>query len=628
MRHFLFVLTLLLFQQSQQSPATASIEGSVLKLGTTDAIPRAKVTLSIPGSPNAQSITTDDVGKFVFRDLAPGQYKLVATRDGYVTSEYGQRGPGGSGVPIVVAAQQQVKNAGIEMTPTGAISGRIMNRYGETVGNASVQALRYTYQEGRRTLTSIQTTRSNDLGEYRLFWMTPGQYVISAQPVDALGVDPGGTIFFQGVRGGGPALAAGLGAQLGVGGVTRITVSGVGAPSGDFPGVAPPPPPPPPPPPANPQGIDDSTLSIPVYYPGTTDVTAASPVDLRAGGNVGGINLTVVEMRPVRVRGQVLSSGRPAAGAQVSIYQRSSNTGALTIRNVPVNNETGSFEFRNIAPGNYELVATLNAAGPGALLIGTPLGNAAGINAANVAGGRGRVPGAPTMGARAQVDVLNTDVENISLLLENGFNVTGRLSLDGRSASDGGLTGVRVQLQADPLIPPLAVPAAAAEADGSFSISGLTPGNYRLTVAGYRNAYLKSATLAGVDVLNGGVRLDGEPRGTLDIVLGTNPGSLDAVVVDSRKMPVPAVTAVLVPDVSKRKRYDIFRQATSDSNGRIHLDSVVPGDYKLFAWEIVESNAWTDPDFIRVYENNGVTVHVGEGGRASAEVTVIPYKVN
>jgi hypothetical protein len=565
----------------------------------------------------------------VFRDLAPGQYKLVATRDGYVTSEYGQRGPGGSGVPIVVAAQQQVKNAGIEMTPTGAISGRIMNRYGETVGNASVQALRYTYQEGRRTLTPIQTTRSNDLGEYRLFWMTPGQYVISAQPVDALGVDPGGTIFFQGVRGGGPALAGGLGAQLGVGGVTRITVSGVGAPSGDFPGVAPPPPPPPPPPPANPQGIDDSNLSIPVYYPGTTDVTAASPVDLRAGGNVGGINLTVVEMRPVRVRGQVLSSGRPAAGAQVSIYQRSSNTGALTIRNVPVNNETGSFEFRNIAPGNYELVATINAAGPGALLIGTPLGNAAGINAANVAGGRGgRVPGAPTMGARAQVDVLNTDVENISLLLENGFNVTGRLSLDGRSASDGGLTGVRVQLQADPLIPPLAVPAAAAEADGSFSIAGLTPGNYRLTVAGYRNAYVKSATLAGADVLNGGVRLDGEPRGTLDIVLGTNPGSLDAVVVDSRKMPVPAVTAVLVPDVSKRKRYDIFRQATSDSNGRIHLDNVVPGDYKLFAWEIVESNAWTDPDFLRVYENNGVTVHVGEGGRASSEVTVIPYKVN
>ena len=367
MKRILFLLAFLLPQQSPPVPPTASIEGSISRLGTSDVIPRAKVTLSVSGSPNAQIVTADDGGKFVFRDLAAGQYKLSATRDGYVAAEYGQRGPGGSGVPVVLAAQQQLKNVRMEMTPTGAISGRILNRYGEPVGNANVQALRYTYQEGRRTLNPIQTARSNDLGEYRLFWMTPGQYVISAQPVDALGLDPGGTVFFQGARAGGPALAAGLGAQLGVGGVTRITVSGPGGPPGDFPGAAPLPPPPPPPPPANPQGIDDSSLSIPVYYPGTTDVTAASPVDLRAGGNVGGINLTVVEMRPVRIRGQVLNSGRPAAGAQVSIYQRRNNTGALTVRNVPVNNETGAFEFRNMAPGSYELVATINAAGPGAI---------------------------------------------------------------------------------------------------------------------------------------------------------------------------------------------------------------------------------------------------------------------
>ena len=309
-------------------------------------------------------------------------------------AEYGQRGPGGSGVPVVLAAQQQLKNVRMEMTPTGAISGRILNRYGEPVGNANVQALRYTYQEGRRTLTPVQTIRSNDLGEYRLFWMTPGQYVISAQPVDSLGCGSGRNSLFSGSARRRARAGAGLGAQLGVGGVTRITVTGAGGPPGIFPAwlryrrhrrhhLR------------ESQGIDDSNSIFPVYYPGTTDVTAASPVDLRAGGNVGGINLTVVETRPVRIRGQVLNSGRPAAGAQVSIYQRSSNTGALTIRNVPVNNETGAFEFRNIAPGGYELVATINAAGPGALIVGGPLGNAAGLTAANV--GRGRVPGAPTM---------------------------------------------------------------------------------------------------------------------------------------------------------------------------------------------------------------------------------------
>ena len=107
-----------------------------------------------------------------------------------------------------------------------------------------------------------------------------------------------------------------------------------------------------------------------------------------------------------------------------------------------------------------------------------------------------------------------------------------------------------MQLQSDPLIPPLAVPAAAAEADGSFSILGVTPGNYRLTVAGTETVTSSRRLIAGVDVLNGGIRLDGEPRGTLDIVLGNAPGSLDAVVMDSRKMPAAAVTVVLVPDIA------------------------------------------------------------------------------
>ena len=231
------------------------------------------------------------------------------------------------------------------------------------------------------------------------------------------------------------------------------------------------------------------------------------------------------------------------------------------------------------------------------------------------------------MGARTQVDVLNADVEGVSLLLENGFNVLGRVSLEGRSAGDAGATGVRVQLQSDPLIPPLAIPAAAAEADGSFSILGVTPGNYRLTVAGYRNSYLKSATIAGVDVLNGGIRLDSEPRGTLDIVLGNAPGSLDAVAMDSRKMPVAAVTVVLVPDIAQRKRYDLFRQATSDASaGSTSITwcrATIAFRLGSCREQCVDRSGF--PSKLRKQWNRGSR---GEGGRASADVTVIPYKVN
>ena len=65
------------------------------------------------------------------------------------------------------------------------------------------------------------------------------------------------------------------------------------------------------------------------------------------------------------------------------------------------------------------------------------------------------------------------------------------------------------------MIPPLAVPAVNAEADGTFSITGVPPGNYRLAVGVLpRGTYVKSALLGGVDILNtGGTRLEGEPRG-------------------------------------------------------------------------------------------------------------------
>jgi hypothetical protein len=79
---------------------------------------------------------------------------------------------------------------------------------------------------------------------------------------------------------------------------------------------------------------------------------------------------------------------------------------------------------------------------------------------------------------------------------------------------------------------------------------------------------------------------------------------------------------------AQEKRYEIYRSATTDSSGKITLQNVVPGDYRIFAWESVENGAWTDPTFMRTFQNSGVAVRVTEGGRASADVRVIPYRLN
>jgi hypothetical protein len=53
---------------------------------------------------------------------------------------------------------------------------------------------------------------------------------------------------------------------------------------------------------------------------------------------------------------------------------------------------------------------------------------------------------------------------------------------------------------------------------------------------------------------------------------------------------------------------------------------VTPGNYKLFAWESFESNAYFDPQVLRQYEDQGKPVRVTEGGKATVEAKMIPAK--
>src|SRR6185436_3255897 len=66
--------------------------------------------------------------------------------------------------------------------PRGAIiTGRIVDEFGEPVADAQVAPMRYVNQGGRRRLTpSGRMSMTNDIGEYRIFGLAPGQYYVSA----------------------------------------------------------------------------------------------------------------------------------------------------------------------------------------------------------------------------------------------------------------------------------------------------------------------------------------------------------------------------------------------------------------------------------------------------------------
>jgi hypothetical protein len=74
---------------------------------------------------------------------------------------------------------------------------------------------------------------------------------------------------------------------------------------------------------------------------------------------------------------------------------------------------------------------------------------------------------------------------------------------------------------------------------------------------------------------------------------------------------VSDISAVLLPDA--RRRTDLYRVTLTDASGQFHLDRLPPGDYKVFAWDDVDEDAWYDPEFMRMHENEGVAIRIGEG---------------
>ena len=69
----------------------------------------------------------------------------------------------------------------------------------------------------------------------------------------------------------------------------------------------------------------------------------------------------------------------------------------------------------------------------------------------------------------------------------------------------------------------------------------------------------------------------------------------------------------------------IFFESTSpDQYGHFIMKGIAPWDYKMFAWENVEHDAYKDPEFLRRYEDAGKPVTVGEGSKLNVQLQLIP----
>jgi hypothetical protein len=160
---------------------TARIRGHVYAAENGAPLRRAQVRIASPEFRENRLTATDERGVFEFKELAAGRYNVTASKGSYVSLQYGQTRPNQGGTPLEVLEGQVVERVDFALPRGGIITGRVVDEYGEPMADVQVSPVQSRFMQGRRRL--VPTGRSgstNDIGEFRIFGMPPGQYYVSA----------------------------------------------------------------------------------------------------------------------------------------------------------------------------------------------------------------------------------------------------------------------------------------------------------------------------------------------------------------------------------------------------------------------------------------------------------------
>jgi hypothetical protein len=624
---------------AQQPVSLASIEGIVVQTGSNEPIAGADLELSrvegtsaaplnrgvaeaftailyntnlgLPAggatpppllAPEVKYGKTGEDGKFIFKDLKEGKYRLVAVRNGgvYYPAEYGQRDLKQRGINFPVAAGETKRDVKIEMTPTGVIAGQVVDEDGQPMGHVVVMALTAQFKAGEQREYIERTVLTDERGNYRIYSLGPGRYYVAAVYEDpqrrtiemAPTAPPGRTL--ERHRATSPVIAR------------QVMPDG---------------------------SVIEEAYGV-VYFGGTTDPRAATLVEVRAGETFPGadISMGVGKKATHHIRGVVVrETGEAASGAQILAIPRQFGPNALVLTGRA--NDKGQFDLAGAFAEAYILTARSFAT---VTTAGTATGNAP-LNFLLDADSVGYIA----------LDAGDSDANNIRIVGSTGITVPGTVVIEGKLSSDAAadLAKMEIDFDRDPDLiampspsmqlpqPPPGTPPPAVRPPGNGQVTAsgdfklfVSPGDFRVNVNGIpANAYVKSIQFGGEDVLRNGIHIIRTVDNPLQIVLGIDGGTISGSVVDERLAPFANATVALVPDLADlRRRPDLYRNTVTDAAGNFQITTIPPGSYKLFAWDWAEADAWQNANFITSYESLGKSILVSpSSGQDRIQINLI-----
>ena len=555
----------------QLKTGSGRILGRVVSTDTGGPLRRAQVRLTAPEI-GVKTALTDAEGRFEFRELPAARFTLNASKSGYVNVQYGQTRPFEQGRPIELADKQVLDKADVAMPRGGVISGRIVDEFGDPLPDALVSAMRQTWSNGRRRLLPTgRTSQTNDLGQFRMYGLPPGEYYISASLRNT--------------------------------DIMMLDAALLGGPSSGASGSTP------------------SSGYAPTYFPGTTTAANAQRVTVAVGQEAQNTDFALAPVRLAKITGTVMTSdGKPLDGGIVTAMpiSRTGETGLTMMGGATGRtSKDGNFSIPNVGPGDYTLTVR-------SVRIITSDGGDTMMFRATIAGGS---DGSDSETASVPVVVAGEDLSNVVIITSKGATASGRITFEGGAPPAS--TNIRITSVATDADGPgmMAAGGATVKEDGSFQLKGLS-GRRLLRVGNLPSGWtLKSVRQNGDDVIDSGVEFkSGQDISGLELVATSKQTEITGGVTASNGSALKDYTVVVFSDDPQLWSLPFTRWVNGsrpDQEGRFRVRNLPAGSYNIVAVDYIEAGAWGDPELLDRLKSHAKRITLSEGGSERVDLKLV-----
>ena len=163
------------------------------------------------------------------------------------------------------------------------------------------------------------------------------------------------------------------------------------------------------------------------------------------------------------------------------------------------------------------------------------------------------------------------------------------------------------------------------DADGRFTLAGVSAGEWQLALNPAPSGYLKSAQFGGKDIRFTNFEVGSNTEAQLNIVVSMNMGVVEGQV-EGASSDTGRSGIVLAPVGPFHDLARFYYGTTADDEGKFKLSEIAPGTYKVFALEKLAAQNFRNPESVDPLDKLGELVEVPEGAAVQAHPRLIPYE--